>query len=176
MLLSMIILQEVPQSKGYTFNLIKKNMPMLARDKNQLSYIYSSTSHLGKQVLGYVQGLKKKVEIIDISKEGLSDTIWVELRDNLDVPFDEIFTTQNEDLSDYGDKDSFSKTDWIKIINKRPELLQKPIAVNGDSVMLIAHRSEILKFFDVDSAGLEKTFGHEAPTTSSTTKGEKFVK
>lgn len=151
-------------------------MPMLARDKNQMSYIYSSESHLGKQVLGYVQGLKKKVEIIDISKDDLSDTIWVELRDNLDLPFDEIFTTENEDLSDYGDRQNFSKTDWVKIINKRPELLRKPIAVHGDNVMLIAHRSEILKFFDVDSAGLEKTFGDEAPTTSSTTKGEKFIK
>lgn len=72
-------------------------------------------------------------------------------------------------------KDNFTTDDWLKIINKNPSLLQKPIAVNGDKIMLISHRSEILKFFGVDSAGLEKGFNHESSTISSTTKDEDFV-
>ncbi len=35
-------------------------MNILARDKRQLTYIYSSLSQLGKQVLGYLPISKKK--------------------------------------------------------------------------------------------------------------------
>ncbi|TPV34898.1 hypothetical protein FJ651_05030 [Paucihalobacter ruber] len=147
-------------------------MSILARNKRQLTYIYSSLSHLGKQVLGYVQGTKKKIEVIDIAKEKISDTIWVELAEELNLPFKKIFETQQIHNKN---EDSFSADDWLKMIEKNPALLQKPIAINGDKIILISNRSEILKFFGVDSAGLEKGFNHEPPTTFSTTEGENFV-
>jgi len=147
-------------------------MSILAHDKRQLTYIYSSSSHLGKQVLGYVQGINKKIEVIDITKEKISDSIWVELAENLNLPFEKIFKT--EQISNEN-KNNFSTDDWLKMIKKNPALLQKPIVINGDEIMLISHRSEILKFFDVDSAGLEKGFNHEPPTISSTTKDEDFI-
>lgn len=127
---------------------------------------------MGKQVLGYVQGANKKIEVIDIAKEKISDTIWVELAEELNLPFKKIFETQQ--ISNKNE-DSFSTDDWLKLIEKNPALLQKPIAINGDKIMLISHRSEILKFFGVDSAGLEKGFNHEPPTISSTTENENFV-
>ncbi|MEW4924660.1 hypothetical protein [Algibacter sp. 2305UL17-15] len=150
-------------------------MSILARDKRQLTYIYSSASQLGKQVLGYIHAIDKKVDVIDISKDKLGDTIWVELSENLGIPLDEIITIPDNQKDDFGTTDDFDTEDWIKIINNNPELLQKPIAVNKERVMLISHRSEILKFFGVDSAGLKKTFSHEDPTISSTTKDEDFM-
>lgn len=148
-------------------------MSILARDKKQLTYIYSSSSDLGKKVLGYVKAIDKNVEVIDIDKEKLGDTIWVELRDELNMSFDEIFEYNDKDNSD--NFENYSSEDWLKIINNNPDYLDKPIAVNGDKVRLISNRSEILKFFGVDSAGLEKTFGHEEPTISSTTDEDKFI-
>ena len=147
-------------------------MSILARNKRQLTYIYSSLSHLGKQVLGYVLGTKKKIEIIDIAKEKISDTVWIEIAENLNLPFEKIFKT--EQITNKN-TDNFNTDDWLKMIKKNPTLLQKPIAINGDKFMLISHRSEILKLFGVDSAGLEKGFNHEPPTTSSTTKDENFI-
>jgi len=123
--------------------------------------------------LGYVQGANKKIEVIDITKEKISDSIWVEIAEKLNLPFEKIFKT--EPISTNKNKDNFSTDDWLKMIEKNPALLQKPIAINGDEIMLISHRSEILKFFDVDSAGLEKGFNHESPTISSTTKDENFI-
>jgi arsenate reductase len=125
---------------------------------------------LGKQILGYVQGTTKKIEVIDIAKENISDSIWVELAEELNLPFSKIFETHP-----ISNKNNFSTDDWLKIINKNPTLLQKPIAINGDRIMLVSHQSEILKLFDVDSAGLEKGFNHEPTTISSTTKDEDFL-
>tara|TARA_R110002049_G_scaffold18212_1_gene69915 strand:- start:141 stop:533 length:393 start_codon:yes stop_codon:yes gene_type:complete len=130
---------------------------------------------LGKQVLGYVQGIDKKVAVVDIAKDKLGNTIWVELAEDLGLPLGEIFTIQDNKVGNLGSTEDFNTDDWLKIINKNPELLQKPIAVNKDSVMLISNRSEILKFFGVDSAGLKETFSHEEPTISPTTKDENFI-
>tara|TARA_R110002049_G_scaffold116110_1_gene268503 strand:- start:71771 stop:71896 length:126 start_codon:yes stop_codon:yes gene_type:complete len=41
--------------------------------------------------------------------------------------------------------------------------------------MQISQRLEILKFFDVDSAGLKKEMNDGDPTISSTTKDEGFI-
>lgn len=148
-------------------------MPILARDKNQLTYIYSSSSNLGKKVLGYIQAMKKDIEVINVDKEKLSDSIWIELRDELNSSFDKILNYN--DVNNQDEIENYSSEDWIKIINNNPHYLEKPIAVNGERVMQITSRSEILKFFGVDSAGLEKTFGHEDPTISSTTDKENFI-
>lgn len=147
-------------------------MATLARNKHQLTYIYSSKSHLGKQVLGYIQGIDKKIEVIDICKKKLGDTIWVELSELLELPIQNLLAINHED---YENSDNFDPNDWLKILNNKPELLQKPIAVLGEEARQIAHRSEILAFFGVDSAGIEKKQQGEDPTTSSTTDDEKFI-
>ncbi|OBQ55893.1 hypothetical protein JJL45_06315 [Tamlana sp. s12] len=149
-----------------------KNMSILARDKNQLTYIYSSKSHLGKQVLGYIQGIDKKFEAIDISNEKIGDTIWIELCEQLNMPFKKLLSIEDDN---FGDSENFHAEDWLKILNNKPELLQKPIAVLGKEVKQIQHRSDILTFFGVDSAGLEKKQSGETPTTSSTTEDERFI-
>jgi len=149
-----------------------KHMSILARDKRQLTYIYSSSSQLGKKVLGYVHATKKHVEVIDIAKEKISQTVWVEIAEELDSSFEDIFDTHSISMAK---KEDYDANDWLKLIENNPELLQKPIAINNKSSKLITSRSEILEFFGVDSAGLEKGFNHESPTTSSTTKNEKFI-
>lgn len=150
-------------------------MTLLARNDNQITFIYSSTSHLGKQVLGYLKGAQKDVEVIDISKENIGDSIWIELAENLNVSLGELFQSSNLDSSKMGDTDDFDTKDWLNLIGEYPELLNRPISINGDTVKLISNRSEILQFFGVDSAGLEKTMAHEPPTTSSTTENENFI-
>lgn len=150
-------------------------MSVLAHDKDQITYIYSSKSHLGEKILGYLKGIKKKVKIIDIAQENLADTIWVELGKKLKIPLGELFANGHQDLPDLGDTDRLNTADWLKLINENPKLLQRPIVVHGDKVALLSNRSEILQFFGVDSAGLKKTMAHESPTTSSNTEDENFI-
>ncbi|NNE76795.1 MAG: hypothetical protein HKN31_06945, partial [Pricia sp.] len=109
------------------------------------------------------------------AEEKIGDTIWVELAESLNLPLGKLFSTDHADVPEIGYVNDFNTDDWLKLINKNPIILQNPIAINGDRTMLITHRSEILKFFGVDSAGLEKTMGHEPPTTSSQTKDEDFT-
>ncbi len=150
-------------------------MSVLARNENQITFIYSSLSPLDKKLLGYLKGTKMKVESIDIAQEQLSDTIWLEVIENLGLPFTEIFPSLEDHFTDLPVDQNYSTDDWLKLINKNPSLLQRPIIINGDTAKLISNRSEILNFFSVDSAGLKKKMAHEPPTTSSTTDKERFI-
>ena len=150
----------------------EKIMSVLARNKRQLTYIYSSESVLGKKVFGYVQAMNKHIETIDISKTKLSDTAWVEISNELNMPFKDIFKA--ESVTDEQNHD-FDEKDWIKMIQNNPAILHHPIAINAEDIMIVSNRAEVLKLFEVDSAGLEKEFHHKEPTTSSTSKGESFI-
>lgn len=150
-------------------------MGILAKDDRQLNYIYSSESHLGKQVRGYVEGIDEKIRVIDIAKEKLGHTVWADISQNLNVPLGDLFSPDHPDAPDVGDTADFSADDWLKLIDHNPALLQNPIAVMGDNFKIVNGRNDVLNFYDVDSAGLEKTFHTEPPTISQTTDDQDFV-
>ncbi|SHK05162.1 hypothetical protein SAMN04488513_11926 [Pseudozobellia thermophila] len=152
-------------------------MNVLATDKNLLTLIYSSESHLGKQVLGYVQGVRSALRTVDVAKTRLGHTVWAGIAEGLDKDLGELFSPDAAETPDMGHDGSanFDTDDWLKLIDNNPALLQKPIAIKGEKFMQVTSRSEVLQFFGVDSAGLEKRNMGEAPTTSSTTADESFI-
>lgn len=150
-------------------------MGVFAKEGNQLSYIFSSESHLGGQVLGYVNGLNMDISVIDIAKDELGDTAWTEIAQILGLDFGDILSPVHPDAPDGFENGSFDTTDWLKILGKNPGLLQNAIAINGGRAKLIASRSDILEFYGVDSAGLEQSPQSGPPDTSSNTEEEKFV-
>ncbi|MGB6151606.1 MAG: hypothetical protein WBG48_06405, partial [Pricia sp.] len=70
---------------------------------------------------------------------------------------------------------SLDTNGWLKALEKNPVLLQNPIAVNGDRVRLVQSRSDILKFYGVDSAGLEQSPQSGPPDITSNTEDETLV-
>lgn len=152
-----------------------EDMSVLTTDENLLTLIYSSESHLGKQALGYVQGAGSNLRTIDIAETNLGNTVWVSIAEGLGKPLGKLFSDDHSGNLDIEDSSSFKTDDWLKLIDKNPELLQQPIAIKGKKFLQVSNRSEILKFFGVDSAGLEKKNVGDAPTTSSTTEDESFI-
>lgn len=150
-------------------------MPILSRHSNQLTFIYNSTSEIGKQSLAYIQASKLKLETIDLSKESIANSVWVEIIDQLQLNFKDVFSLSHPDAKGVIDSQDFDTDDWLKIINKNPSILQKPIAINGDKAKVISNASQVLSFFGVDSAGLEKKFGFDPPHISKTTEDDSFV-
>lgn len=63
----------------------------------------------------------------------------------------------------------------MKILQNNDQVLSHPIAINGKSTKQIANATDVLQFFGVDSAGLEKTMHTEDPTIKSTTNNEDFI-
>ncbi|MDT0554830.1 arsenate reductase family protein [Patiriisocius hiemis] len=146
-------------------------MGILAKDNKQLTLIYNSNTRIGKQTYAYIQGVKKKVQAIDITTTNIGNSIWAELSKKLDCTINNFINTSvlGEDVKGY------SEDDCIKILTENKAVFTNAIAINSNKYKLITNPTEILSFFNVDSAGLDKTFHTEKPTIEKKTNGESFT-
>ena len=146
----------------------------LATDKRQLTLIYNSQSSIGQQTLGYVQAANKKIQTVDISKTSLGNTAWVGIAEGLKMPLKKLFDPGQSGMPDI-ELSAFDTDDWLKLLNKNPGLLQHPIAINGDRYLRIKTPSEILQFFEVDSAGLKKPRLGDKQEVKPGVKSDRFI-
>lgn len=150
-------------------------MGILANDKDQLTYIFSSTTKNGKQILAYVESLEQDVRTIDVSNQKIGHAVWVDIADNVGMTLGELFSPDHPDAPDVGRAEDFDTDDWLKLVEHNPDLLQNPIGIQGERAKIFTSRADVLEFYGVDSAGLKKTFHTEPPTTQSQTENENFV-
>ncbi len=146
-------------------------MGILAKDDKQLSLIYNGNTRIGKQTYAYIQGIDKKVQAIDIETTNIGHSIWAELSKKLECSISDFI-----DTNILGDTiEGYSEDDCIKILTENKDVFTNAIAINGDKTKFITNPTEILSFFNVDSAGLDKTFHTEKPTIEKKTNGESFT-
>jgi len=135
-------------------------MTVIARDKNQITLYYSSENSIGKQVLGYVKSADKEILAIDISKTTVTPTQWSEIADGLSISIKDLIGTEHPDFKEtYGaNAQEMNDVDWLKILEKSPELLRCPIVINGEHFEKIETAADFKKYIEADSAGIEKPY------------------
>ncbi len=150
-------------------------MGVIARDEKQLTFIYSSNTRVGRHTLSYLTGIDKKYLAIDLSKTKVSDTQWAEIAAALGVKIGDLVDKRALDINSES-TDGFSSNDWLKIIQKNDSVISRPIVINGKHTKQIDNPTEILEFFEVDSAGLEQSPSNGAdPDIERTTEDENFI-
>ncbi|WP_411767585.1 hypothetical protein [Winogradskyella sp. A3E31] len=145
----------------------------MSRHQNQVNLIFAGSSNLGKQLKAYLESLKKSSIAIDVEKTMPSQTVWAELAQTLSTSvksfIDETTVEEIDDVSDYSEKD------WIKVIEKNPSSFKGAIITNGNITEHVFSTTALFKHMDVDSAGLNKTFHTEDPTTKKTSDNDNFI-
>ena len=150
-------------------------MGVIARNEKQLTLIYSSNTRVGKRAYAYLNGLDKKFLGIDISKTKVSDTQWVEIADALGVKVGDLVDKKELDLATENTAD-FGTNDWLKIIQNNDKAIEFPIAIKGNITRQIVSSTELLEFYEVDSAGLEQSPSNNTePDIERTTENENFI-
>lgn len=150
-------------------------MGVMARDDKQLTLIYSSNTRVGRHTMSYLAGIDAKYLAIDLAKTKVADTVWAELAVALGVKIGDLVDKRELDLGSES-TENFGSNDWLKIIQNNDFVISKPIVIKGQRTMQIDNPTEILEFFEVDSAGLE-----ESPSDNGeidlerTTEGENFI-
>lgn len=151
-------------------------MGVIARDKNQLTIIYSSETRVGRQTLGYLAGTNKPYLAIDLVQTKITGTQWVELANAMNVKVGDLVDKRQLGLTDK-ETSRFGSEDWIKIIRSNNNAISQPIVIRGEITKQITNPSEVMEFFDVDSAGLD-----QSPSTKDgsidiqkTTDGESYI-
>ena len=152
-----------------------KRTGILARNENQLTLIFSSNTRVGRHTLSYLTGINGKYLAIDLAKTKIGDTIWVEIADALGVKVGDLVDKRELDIDSQSTED-FGTNDWLKIIQKNDFVISRPIAIKGQRTMQIDNPTEILEFFEVDSAGLEQSPMDEKDLDiERTTESEDFI-
>ena len=150
-------------------------MGVIARNENQLTLIYSSNTRLGTHTLSYLTAIDKKYLAIDLAKTKVTGTQWAEIADALGVKIGDLVDKRELDLSSESTAE-FESNDWIKIIQNNDCVITRPIVIFGKITKQIDNPTEIMEFFEVDSAGLEQSPSNGAdPDIERTTDNEDFI-
>jgi len=132
-------------------------MGVLAKDNRQLIFIYSESALISQRLLHSVKVVDKRIRLINIDKESISDTIWIEIAAMLNRDFDDLFTLKRLDDSEVNTSSKFSVGDWLKMISQNPSILKNPIAINGSKASVIKEKHQILSFFNTTGANFDKS-------------------
>lgn len=131
-------------------------MGVIGTDDRKIILYYHSGTTLGKQTLGYVVASKRKLLPVDISKTKVTGTQWVELAHNLHLDISDLINKEHPDfIKNYGSEPiDLEPQDWLKILEKTPEVLTYPIVINGNEYLQIRNPSDFSKF--MGAGGVEK--------------------
>lgn len=138
----------------------------------QITCIYSSSNTNNKKLMAYLSASKKRIFTIDIDKTMLTDTQWHDIAHKLGISLEEIMHVNT--IKEFN-KGKYSEEGLVKILANNPEALKGAILLEGDRILHVTLYTEVLKFFNVDSAGLDKTMYTEDPVITSKTKDENFI-
>ena len=120
-------------------------MGEIATSKNQITLFYNSKSVRAKQTLVYAKAEGLAILEIDLLKTKLTGTQIIELADRLHM---NVVDLVNQEHPTYQSKFQFhdlSTNDWIKMIQKNPEIMKQPIALRGEITILIETPTDIIK-------------------------------
>ena len=110
---------------------------------------------------------------IDISKVKVPGTQWAEVADALGKTIGDLVDKRILEDEDTNTSD-FDSDDWIKILQNNDGVLTQPIAINGKKTVQIVNPPDVMNFFGVESAGIEKTMHTEEPNIKPKTDDESF--
>lgn len=151
-------------------------MGLIARNDKQLTLIYSSNTRVGKHTLSYLTSIQDRYLAIDLVHTQIPGSQWVEIAESLNVKVGDLVDKRKLGLNEKNIHD-YNSEDWIKIIQNNDDAISRPIAINGNQTKQIANPTEILEFFQVDSAGLSQSRSTEDGSTdiNRTSDDERFI-
>lgn len=123
-------------------------MGVISKDDRKIILYYHSGTRLGKQTLGYVVASKRKLLPIDISRTKVTGTQWAEIADNLHIQVSDLIDREHPDFVEkYGSEPlDLDAHDWMKILEKNPQVLTYPIVINGNEYLQIRNPSDFTKY------------------------------
>ena len=117
-------------------------MSELAVSECEILLFYDPNAPIGAESLGYAKGEGYALRDFDILKNKFTGMQFEDIADRLHVPIDGLVNKDHPDFERYKD-DSFSDDDWIKILQKNPQLIKQPIAIRGHQAIFVKTPSDL---------------------------------
>lgn len=120
-------------------------MGEIATSNRQITIYYNSQSVIAEKTLAYAKTEGLAILEIDILKTPLTGTQIAELSGRLNLEVRDLVDQEHDSYNLKFEPHNFSTEDWIKMIQHNPEIMRQPIALRGDTTVLVRTPSDILK-------------------------------
>ncbi|WP_405377828.1 hypothetical protein [Nonlabens sp. Asnod3-A02] len=130
-------------------------MISLATSPKQIVLFYNSNQKNHKEIFAYASSAGKDLLAIDVSKDKVAGTTWTEIADVMNLRVRDLIHTDHATFENkYGTDNNIDCDGAIKVLQKDPEMLIFPVAIEGKRAKEIKLYNEILEFFDVDTSSI----------------------
>ncbi|GAA4106966.1 hypothetical protein GCM10022393_01770 [Aquimarina addita] len=132
-------------------------MGVISTDKNKITLIYNSETSLGKQTNAYIQASENDILTLDTAKTKITGTQWIEILEGLAVKIEDIIDKEHPNFSsEYSTDVQLDTHDWLKILDKSPEVLAYSILIKGNKFHLLRDPSDFIRYMEPDSKGVSR--------------------
>lgn len=120
---------------------------IFANTDKEITLIYHSGEHIGRQILAFAQSEKFPIHEVDLAHVQLSPVHWAELASRMNIEVKELINTEDPDfLQKFPGRHDFDENDWLKLLVHNPDILKAPIVMKGDKVVQMTNAQEMLYF------------------------------
>lgn len=122
---------------------------VFANTDKELTIIYNSDNHLGKQILAYAETEGLPIHDIDLKHVELTRLHWAELASRLKIEVKELINTEDPNfMKKFSDLGDLNENDWLTLLVHNPDILRAPIVMKGDKIVMMANSQDMLYFVE----------------------------
>ena len=120
---------------------------IFANTDKEITLIYNSEEHIGRQILAYAQTENIPIHDVDLAHVKLTPTHWAELASKMKIHVKELINTDDPDfLQKFNGLDDLTDNDWLKLLVHNPDILRAPIVMKGDKIVQMSNSQDMLYF------------------------------
>lgn len=120
---------------------------IFANTDKEITLIYNSEEHVGRQILAYAQTENMPIHDIDLAHVRLTPTHWVELASRLNIQIKELINIEDPDfIQKFSGVEDLSDDDWLKLLVHNPDILKAPIVMKGKKIVQMSNSQDMLYF------------------------------
>ncbi|WP_375325424.1 arsenate reductase family protein [Flagellimonas sp. GZD32] len=128
-------------------------MGIIATHEREINIYYNSNSSFSEQALAILNATEYKIQTVDLSKDKVTPTQWVDIANRIKTPIKELVNTKHPNfIQEYGkDVTIESDEDWLKILTRNPKILKGPILLQGERAIQIKALGDLFVFLDKEN-------------------------
>ena len=113
----------------------------------EITLIYNSEEHVGRQMLANALSEKITVHDIDLKHIKLTPTQWASLASQLNTDISKLIDTKSPHfLKKFGQVEDLTSQDWLSLLAHNPEILKAPIVLKGSKISMLTDPEDLLYF------------------------------
>lgn len=113
----------------------------------EITIIYYSEDHVGRQILAYAQTEGIPIHDIDLKHTKLTPAQWVEISSRMGLQVKDLVNIEDIDFKQkFNGITDLSDLDWLTLLVHNPDILAAPIVMKGKKVVMMSNPQDMLHF------------------------------